>query len=218
MMTYRHIVFAVFKGGLVKTKQCKSWPMSLLVIGIVLVVIFVWIFKESAGEKVITASIALISMLAVATAYFLGERKAAYWESDFADMEAAAEQKRAAWRRIVTVSHETMKMLEGAYYNTPSSRMQLRKAYHSDTFSVLIDALSAVPVHELEQVEAIVALMGLKKNMIEAQQVLDAMLAAPLQWHLESIPDDQVASVSLIFCKAQAETHYDNFMRAFRGW
>ena len=115
----------------------------------------------------------------------------------------------------MTAAHEAMKLLDSGYGNTSSSRMQLRKAYHSDTFSALIDALSAIPVHELEQVEAVVAVMGLKKNLIETQQMLDTMLAGPLRWQPDAVAD---RPVNLVFCKTQAETHYDNFMRAFRLW
>jgi hypothetical protein len=55
--------------------------------------------------------------------------------------------------------------------------MCIRVAYHAETFASRIKAPAAISLHEFESADVATALAGLKKNMIEAQHLIDQFIA-----------------------------------------
>jgi hypothetical protein len=114
---------------------------------------------------------------------------------------------------MATAAFNAVDRLDNQYRNTHQDRMRIRTVYHGDTFASLIEALTAIPVHELDTVEAVIALVGLKKNMIDAQRWLDQFVAEK-----NRLDDDALhTAVDLRACKTFAEAHYQGFVQALKA-
>jgi hypothetical protein len=157
----------------------------------------------------------LSTVLAVLGAYLLGERQAqAAWESVLGSAESRGEKAEAAVMRIATAAHSAIELLDDRYRDTHQDRMRLRVVYFADTFSTLIEALSAIPVHELTSVEAVIALVGLRKNMNEAQRLIERYVADQAADRSDATMMGK--GLDLRACKAHASSHYHDLVRALK--
>jgi hypothetical protein len=153
-------------------------------------------------------------VLSIIGAYVLGERQAqAAWESVLGSAESRVEKAEAALMRIATAAHSAIELLDDRYRDTHQDRMRLRVVYFADTFSTLIEALSAIPVHELTSVEAVIALVGLRKNMTEAQLLIERYVADQTVRHDSAMTGK---GLDLRACKAHASSHYHELVRALK--
>jgi hypothetical protein len=156
----------------------------------------------------------LSTVFAILGAYLLGERQAqAAWESVLGAAESRVEKAEAAVMRIATAAHSAIELLDDRYRDTHQDRMRLRVVYFADTFSTLIEALSAIPVHELTSVEAVIALVGLRKNMTEAQLLIERYVADQTVHHDSAMTGK---GLDLRACKAHASSHYHDLVRALK--
>jgi hypothetical protein len=156
----------------------------------------------------------LSTVFAILGAYLLGERQAqAAWESVLGSAESRGEKAEAALMRIATAAHSAIELLDDRYRDTHQDRMRLRVVYFADTFSTLIEALSAIPVHELTSVEAVIALVGLRKNMTEAQLLIERYVADQAVHHNSAMTGN---GLDLRACKAHASGHYHDLVRALK--
>jgi hypothetical protein len=154
-------------------------------------------------------------VLSIIGAYVLGERQAqAAWESVLGSAESRGEKAEAAVMRIATAAHSAIELLDDRYRDTNQDRMRLRVVYFADTFSTLIEALSAIPVHELTSVEAVIALVGLRKNMSEAQLLIERYVADQAAHQRDAAMMGK--GLDLRACKAHASSHYHELVRALK--
>lgn len=158
--------------------------------------------------------IILSGMLVIAALIFtLGQRQmAALWRAATAREERDRENRRAIWRQMAETVHQTLTDLADRYDDTPEDRLHIHIVYHRDTFAALSAALEEVPVHQLGSVEATVAWCGLRKNLRDAQVLADLYIACPSRGNAST--PRPFARIDLRQCKAFAEIHYMNFMRA----
>jgi hypothetical protein len=118
--------------------------------------------------------IALSTVAVIFIAFLLGERQIGnLLTREREDGVARADAKRRAFLEVTVTALSTIERLNDQYQDTHEDHMRIRVVYHHDTFASLIAALAAIPMYELNSVDATVALAGLKKNMIEIQHLVD---------------------------------------------
>lgn len=179
--------------------------------------LFNWMLKEHSVTETTLWLGAFGTISAIVCAFILGERQIhMLWRASLASAEQCAIKKRASFRAIVTAALEAMAGLEDHYCNTHQDKMRIRIAYHGDTFVSLIEALSIIPVYELGTSDAAIALAGLKKNMMDAQRDIEALLALANQpVGMDDLPAP-VARIDLIQYKACADLHGWKFQQALK--
>jgi len=182
---------------------------------------FNWLMKEHllSSDYLFTCLGASTTIAAIVGAFVLGERQNHILCEQVlqADMQSTG-KKHASFLVIAGAANSAMTRLSDHYRNTHQDRMRIRAVYHSDTFASLIEALAAIPVHELDSLEAAVALAGLKKNMLDAQRVIEPFIAA------KNMPDDDAlsavlgAGLDLRMMKIHAASHYEQFVQALKDF
>jgi hypothetical protein len=157
---------------------------------------------------------ACVAILMIVMAFFFGERRAnALWQRALHTDETTAAKKLASFRAIATAAHGAIHRLDDRYQNTHEDRLRVRVVYQGEVFAGLIAALAAIPVHELETVEVVVALAGLRKTMIDAQGMIDLFIAAKNRRDDDVRWPESLKGIDLRACKAAAELHYQTLVR-----
>jgi uncharacterized membrane protein YccC len=150
------------------------------------------------------------TIAAIVGAFALGERQIhALWRNVVEVGEQCVGKKRAAFLAMATAAFHAIDRLDNQYRNTHHDRMRIRAVYHGDTFASLIEALTAIPLHELESPDAAIALAGLRKNMIAAQHLIDPYVAGKNKLDSVNLPfPDALPPLDLRSCKTHAEAHF----------
>jgi hypothetical protein len=199
--------------------KTKIWPViPTVVVAFVAGYLFKWLTKDhSATNSQVTVWLAaLVIICAIVGAFVLGESQIhALWKTSLAADEQSANKKRAALLAMATAAYSAFDRLDNQYRNTLQERMRIRIVYHGDTFASLIDALVAIPPHEFESAEIATALAGLKKNMIEAQHLIDQFIAAKNRTG-DVLFAESTAGIDLRSCKTNAESHYQTLTRVLK--
>jgi hypothetical protein len=190
--------------------KIKLWQvLPTVIIAFIAGYFFKWLTKEHSITDAETAIwlAALGTICAIVGAFVLGERQIyALWKTSAAADEQYVGKKRASILAMATAAYSAMDRLDSQYGNTLQERMRVRVAYHGDTFASLIEALAAIPIHEFESVEAATAMAGLKKNMIEAQHLVDQFIEARSK--PEEVLFSESKGIDLRQYKIHAESHY----------
>jgi hypothetical protein len=202
------------------TKSQIRYVLPTVTIAFIAGYFFKWLVTEhllsSADMTIWLGAFGTIS--AIVGAFVLGERQIhALWRNSVEVGEQCAGKKRAAFLAMATAAFNAIDRLDNQYRNTPQDRMRIRAVYHGDMFASLIEALTTIPVHELESVEAVIALAGLKKNMIDAQRWLDQFIAEKNKLDNGLHFFDAAIAVDLRACKTFAEAHYQSFVQALKN-
>jgi truncated hemoglobin YjbI len=180
---------------------------------------FNWLIKEHllSSDYLFTWLGASTTIAAIVGAFVLGVRQNhILCEHVFQADAQSMDRKRTSFLVMASAANSTIVRLSDHYRNTHQDRMRIRAVYHSDTFASLIEALAAIPVHELDSLEAAVALAGLKKNMLDAQRVIEPFIAA------KNKPDDDAlsavlgAGLDLRMMKIYAASHYEQLAQALK--
>jgi hypothetical protein len=180
---------------------------------------FNWLTKEHVltSDYLFTWLGAFTTIAAIVGAFALGERQNhVLWQHSLQADAQSSDKKRASFLVIATAAHSAMVRLSDHYRGTHQDRMRIRAVYHGDTFASLIEALAAIPAHELDSLEAVVALAGLRKNMLDAQRMIEPFIAA------KNKPDDDASTISqgagldLRTMKIYAESHYEQLAQALK--
>ena len=198
--------------------KIKLWQvLPTVTVAFVAGYLFNWMLKEHSVTETAIWLGAFGTISAIVFAFVLGERQIhVLWRASLSSAEQCAVKKHASFRAIVTAALEAMAGLEDHYCNTHQDKMRIRIAYHGDTFASLIEALSIILVHELGTSDAAIALAGLKKNMMDAQRDIEALLALASQpVGVEGLPAP-VAKIDLIQYKACADLHGWKFQQALK--
>ena len=172
------------------------------------------------AETAISAWLGAFAMTCIIVgAFILGERQVyVLWKSAREDDAQHVDTKHAAYLKMADAAHAAMAALAECYRDTFEDRMRIRVVYHGDTFASLIEMLAAIPMHELGSVEAAFALAGLKKNMVEAQYLVDQFVAEKNKFTNDILFPEANEGIDLRACKALAEMHYEAFTKALRPW
>jgi hypothetical protein len=175
------------------------------------------IFQWLTGEHAITSSWAspgaAAIILAIIAAFILGEQQMhALWKSVLQNNIDRAEKRKEATLAIATAAWKTIEQLDFQYRDTHTDRLRIRAVYHSDTFGSLIEALGSIPAYEIEPTEAAIALAGLKKNLNEIRQAVDAFMAGEHRHYTDVLVLNALPVLDLRACKSYAELHYRKLM------
>jgi len=159
-----------------KTESRFRHSIPAMVVAFAAGYFFKWMLKEHAlVETTPTNWLGALSIVCVIVmAFILGERQIAnllIWERN--DSATRTDTKRHAFLEMTATALSAIERLNDQYQDTHEDHMRIRVVYHHDTFASLIAALDAIPMYELNSVDATVALAGLKKNMIEIQHLVD---------------------------------------------
>jgi hypothetical protein len=158
-----------------------------------------------------------MTIAAIVGAFVLGERQNhLLFEHALHPDNQLTNKKRASFLVIVGAANSAMVRLSDHYRNTHQDRMRIRVVYHSDTFASLTEALAAIPVHELDSLEAAVALAGLKKNMLDAQRVIEPFIAAKNKSDDDALSAVLGAGLDLRMMKMYAASHHEQFAQALK--
>lgn len=111
---------------------------------------------------------------------------------------------------------DSINRLKDQYSDTRDDRLRIRADYHGDTFASMIEALAAIPMYELNSVDATIALAGFKKNMIEIQHLADQFVADRNKRGADILFPGSMAMLDLRQYKAQAESHKQVFVNALK--
>jgi cellobiose-specific phosphotransferase system component IIA len=179
---------------------------------------FKWLTKDHSITDVETETwlAALGTICSIVGAFVLGERQMhILWKTSAAADEQYVDKKRASILAMATAAYSAMDRLDSQYRNTLQERMRILVVYHGDTFASLIEALAAIPLHEFDSAEAATALAGLKKNMIEAQQLVDQFVAGKNRAE-EVLFAESIVGIDLRSCKTYAESHYQRLVQALK--
>jgi hypothetical protein len=160
----------------------------------------------------IAASAALI-VLAIVAAFAFGERQMhVLWKSALqSDIDRTGKRKEATLA-IATAAWKAIEQLDFQYRDTHTDRLRIRAVYHGDTFGSLIEALASIPAYEIEPTEAAIALAGLKKNLNEIRQAVDAFMAGVSKSTVDVLMLNALPVLDLRACKSYAELHYRKLM------
>jgi hypothetical protein len=196
--------------------KTKIWSViPTVIIAFMAGYFFKWLTKDHSitdAETTIWLA-ALGTICTIVGAFVLGERQIhVLWKSTRLTSEQCESKKHASILAMATAAYSAMGRLDGQYRNTLQERMRIRVAYHADTFASLIEALATIPLHELDSAETAIAMAGLKKNMIDAQQLIDQFIAARNK--PEEILFSESKGIDLRLCKTHAESHYQVLTRA----
>lgn len=159
-----------------KTESRFRHSFPTMVIAFAAGYFFKWMVKEHAlVETTSTSWLAALSIVCVIVmAFLLGERQIAnLLMRERNDSAARTDTKRHAFLEMTVTALSVIERLNDQYQDTHDDHMRIRAVYHHDTFTSVIAALDAIPIYELNSVDAIVALAGLKKNMVEIQHLVD---------------------------------------------
>jgi hypothetical protein len=202
--------------------KIKSWQVvPIFAVAFITGYFFKWLTKDhsiSEVNAVIWLSV-LTTFSAIVIAFVLGAHQAnAVWKSSIAVDEQSADRSRASFVGIVTAAFGAMDSLDDRYQHTHADRMRLRVAYQADTFATLIEALAVIPVHRLESVDAVIALVGLRKNMVDAQLLIERYIADKSRYQEGQPVADAGKGLDLRACKAHAASHYRNLVQALKTY
>jgi hypothetical protein len=180
---------------------------------------FSWLMKEHllSSDVLFTWLGAFTTIAAIVGAFVLGERQNHILceHALHADTQSTG-KKHASFLVIAGAANSAMTRLSDHYRNTHQDRIRIRAVYHSDTFASLIEALAAIPVHELDSLEAAVALAGLKKNMLDAQRVIEPFIAAKNKPDDDALSAVLAAGLDLRMMKIHAASHYEQLVRVLK--
>jgi hypothetical protein len=199
--------------------KIKLWQvLPTVIVAFIAGYFFKWLTNDhsipTAETTIWLAALGII--LAIVGAFVLCERQIhVLWKTSLAADEQCANKKRTAILAMAAAAHSAMDRLDNQYRNTLQERMRIRVGYHADTFASLIEALAAIPLHEFESAEGATALAGLKKNMIEAQHLIDQFIAAKNRTGDVLFPES-LAGIDLRSCKINAESHYQCLVQALK--
>jgi len=159
------------------------------------------------------------TILAIVAAFALGERQIdVLWRARLETDARHADRKRAAFLAMVTAAWNAVERLDNRYGDTREERIRIRAVYHGDTFGSLIEALAAIPVHELDSPQAAIELAGLKKNMMEIQQLANLFVAGKNRPDgMDVLFADMGLALDLRVNKTYAELHYRSFVEALKA-
>jgi hypothetical protein len=199
--------------------KIKLWQvLPTVIIAFIAGYFFKWLTKDHSITDAETAIwlAALGTICAIVGAFVLGERQIhVLWKTSATVAEQYVNKKRASILAMATAAYSAMDRLDSQYRNTLQERMRIRVAYHGDTFASLIEALAAIPLHEFDSAEAATALAGLKKNMTDAQHLIDQFIAGKNRTKDVLFPES-LAGIDLRSCKTNAESHYQCLMQALK--
>jgi hypothetical protein len=192
-----------------------QFVIPTVIVGFIAGYFFKWLATEhllSSADMTIWLG-AFGTIAAIVGAFVMGERQIhALWRNIVEIGEQCAGKKRATYLAMVTTAYNALNDLDNTYGNAYQDRMRIRILYHSDTFASMIGALAAIPIHDLESAEAAVALAGLKKNMVDAQEAIELYLVSGYPRAYKPGTDvlfpERVTSVDLRARKAFASMHY----------
>ncbi len=197
------------------TKTQIRYALPTIVVAFITGYFFNWLAKD---HWITNAELSLwlgacATICAIVGAFVLGERQShVLWKASAATAAQGVDKKRATYLAIVTTAYNAIDDLDNTYGNAYQDRMRIRVLYHSDTFASMIGALTAIPIHDLEAAEAAVALAGLKKNMVDAQEAIELYLVSGYPRAYKPGTDvlfpERVTSVDLRAFKAFASMHY----------
>jgi hypothetical protein len=200
--------------------KIKLWQiLPTVVIAFIAGYFFKWLTKDHSITDAETAIwlAALGTICAIVGAFVLGERQIhAFLKTSAATGEQQADKKRASILAMADTAHNAMERLSETYRDTRDDRLRIRAVYHGDTFASLIEMLSAIPIHELGSVQVAVALAGLKKNMTEAQYLIDRFIEAKHKAGRDVLFPETIEAVDLRGCKTHAELHYRALVQALK--
>jgi hypothetical protein len=177
--------------------------------------VFHWMFDEhllvaDRWPFVISASAVT---LAIVAAFVLGERQMyTLWKTaSKIDIDRMGKRQEAIVA-MATAAWKAIEQLDFQYRDTHEDRLRIRAVYHSDTFGSLIEALTSIPAYEIEPTEAAIALAGLKKNLNEIRQAVDAFMAGVSKSTGDVLMLTALPVLDLRACKSYAELHYRKLM------
>ena len=199
--------------------KIKIWQIFLtVVIAFTAGYFFKWVTKDHSiaeGEMAIWLG-AFGTICAIVGAFVLGARQIhVLWKTSLIADEKCTLKKRASFLGIVTAAHDAIVQLNQRYGNTHADKMSIRASYHADTFASLLESLASIPMHELESADATIALAGLKRNMIEAQYLIDRLIAS---WNRSGdvLFPDPIKGIDLRLCKVHAESYYQTLVKELK--
>jgi ABC-type nickel/cobalt efflux system permease component RcnA len=158
---------------------------------------------------------ALSAACVIVVAFVLGERQIAsllMHERD--DSAIRTDAKRHAFIEMTVTTLSAIERLKDQYQDTHDDHMHIRAVYHRDTFTSLTAALDAIPMYELNSVDATVALAGLKKNMVEIQHLVDQYIDRRHERNASIVFPGGAGPLDLRQCKIYAELHQQAFVNA----
>lgn len=159
---------------------------------------------------------AAVSMSAFVAAIFVGERQLhSLWKAVLDQNEQYTKRSHDAYLAVAKAAYQTLERMQDRYAVNRTDLLRVRVIYQADTFSSLIAALKAIPLHELDSAEAAVALAGLQNNMCNAQLAIEQLMVLKARLEQDDLPKDAIKSIDLRSYKAHAEMHYRTLVSIF---
>ena len=159
---------------------------------------------------------AAISMSAFVAAILVGERQLqSLWKAVLDQNERYTQRSHTAHLAVAKAAYLALERMQDRYAATRTDLLRIRVIYQADTFTSLIAALKAIPVHELDSAEAAIALSGLQNNMSNAQLAIEQLMALKSRLEQDDLPKDAIRGIDLRAYKAYAEMHYLTLARFF---
>jgi hypothetical protein len=177
--------------------------------------IFQWLMQEHvfSNGDIASAFTAVAIIFAIVAAFALGERQMhTLWKSALQTDISRSSRRKEAVLAMATASWKAIEQMDFQYRDTHTDRLRIRAVYHSDTFGSLIEALASIPAYEIEPTEAAIALAGLKKNLNEIRQAVDAFMAGVSKSTGDVLMLNALPVLDLRACKSYAELHYRKLM------
>lgn len=159
------------------------------------------------------------AVIAIAGSYYLGERQAntALKNAILMD-ELARAKKRSAIIAIADTARKVAEPISERYDLNNRHKFALLVVYNKQIFSGHIDAIAAIPVHEIGSADGVTALLGLKNCMIEMQAAIEKFLGTPVPataviYEVYEQPDPRPA-LEIAGTKARLVRHCDDLIAA----
>jgi hypothetical protein len=208
----------LFKGAFadfdMNNKKIKLWQIaSTVAVGFISGGAFQWLIGERVAAANISVVLGVAIILAIVAAFTLGEcQMHTLWESALQTDISRSSRRKEAVLAMATAAWKAIEQLDFQYRDTHTDRLRIRAVYHSDTFGSLIEALASIPAYEIEPTEAAIALAGLKKNLNEIRQAVDAFMAGEHRHYTDVLVLNALPVLDLRACKSYAELHYRKLM------
>ncbi len=200
------------------TKTQIRFVLPTVLVAFIAGYFFKWLIRDHAVAGNAPAIwLGVLTIIAIVCAFVLGERQIhALWKHSLETDAQSAARKRASFLALATTAHDAIVRLDDLYKNTHEDRMRIRAVYHGDTFASLIEALTAIRAHEPGSVEAAIAFAGLRKNMIDAQRLIDPFIAAKSRPNEDVLFPHMAKGLDLRICRIFAEAHYQTLVHTLK--
>ena len=153
-------------------------------------------------------------MSAFVATILIGERQLqSLWKAVLDQNEQYTQKSHTAHLAVAKAAYLALDRMQDRYAATRTDLLRIRVIYQADTFTSLIAALKAIPLHELDSAEAAIALSGLQNNMCKAQLPIEQLIALKARLEQDDLPKDAIRGIDLRANKAYAEMHYRELVR-----